>query len=645
MSTVAMAEKRSENSLWMLAETLWLGEGRVGQSNPMAAQMSPPKAGTQTIASGSDTLPNLHALARWMPVLSALWLLGITVLSLRMLGGLWRIDRWRRRGQVMLDQRVVELLQRLSQQLNFKCTIRCLQSDDVKVPAVIGFWQPVLLVPLGMVTGLTPQELESILAHELAHIHRRDGLANLLQTVFETLLFYHPAVWWISFVIRTERENCCDDVAVTLCGDRFALAKALLRIEEARSSQTSLVLAASGGRLLHRVRRILSTQHSPQTPKWPIGLLGVLWVSLLTGGLWLSVEAAPVSRQAKQPLPITMSDLDVLEDAILTLADETPNASLETPIASLETPLAANLAEVAQRTGLTSLNEPLQVQEAPAGDKLAVQEQTVEKLDEAEWGPLAEFSGLQSRLTMQTVQPQVGQPLVVKLELRNSGDQPTAFDPQKYTPFRVLRVDVPRPDLPPPFIGVESQTASETETLQPGETKVLWQNIDVSELFLLNEVREYEVFAEGGEWAMQTTWRDSNRLKVTLLPGDLTPRQKLMQELLKIRPDDWQLSADVHQIYLRHAPPNLKQDAVSLSIRFSGEKLPENLEIGLPMPGKDRAFTKAQIDHFGETKLGHGYLISLPRHTESLWPNYLADITRAMQVIRDSDPPPSAQDR
>ena len=99
------------------------------------------------------------------------------------------------------------------------------------MPTVIGWLKPVVLLPASALAGLTPRQLEAILAHELAHIRRHDYLVNLLQTLVETLLFYHPAVWWLSRRIRVERENCCDDLAVSLCGDPVAYAAALADLE------------------------------------------------------------------------------------------------------------------------------------------------------------------------------------------------------------------------------------------------------------------------------------------------------------------------------------------------------------------------------------------------------------------------------
>ena len=116
---------------------------------------------------------------------------------------------------------------RLSRRLHITRAITLFESTLVDVPTVIGFVKPVILLPASVLGGLTPQQLEAILAHELAHIRRHDYIVNLLQSLLETLLFYHPAVWWLSRRIRIEREHCCDDLAVSLCGDPLVYARAL----------------------------------------------------------------------------------------------------------------------------------------------------------------------------------------------------------------------------------------------------------------------------------------------------------------------------------------------------------------------------------------------------------------------------------
>ena len=105
--------------------------------------------------------------------------------------------------------------------------MRFAHSDSVDAPAVVGWFRPVVLIPLSAMSGLSVEQLDAIIAHELAHIRRYDALVNLFQIAVETILFYHPAVWWVNRVIRVERENCCDDIAVAVCGNASEYARAL----------------------------------------------------------------------------------------------------------------------------------------------------------------------------------------------------------------------------------------------------------------------------------------------------------------------------------------------------------------------------------------------------------------------------------
>ena len=157
---------------------------------------------------------------------------------------------------------------RLAQQLRVSRPVRLCKSALVEVPTVIGWLQPVILFPVSAVTGLPAMQLEAILAHELAHIRRHDYLVNLLQHLVETLLFYHPAVWWVSHHLSQERELCCDDLTVNVCGDRVAYAQALAALEELRGTAPDLALAAGGGSLLRRIRRLLGVPVESHRPVW-----------------------------------------------------------------------------------------------------------------------------------------------------------------------------------------------------------------------------------------------------------------------------------------------------------------------------------------------------------------------------------------
>lgn len=153
-----------------------------------------------------------------------------------------------------------------------------------------------MLVPASALTGLSREQLEAIFAHELAHIRRYDALVNLVQTAVETLLFYHPAVWWVSAQIRAEREHCCDDVAVALCGNPLAYARALTALEGLRAAP-KLALAMSEGELLKRVRRIVGLPPAGKHPThWVAGML-LVGLFLASGMVLTLTQATAITEE------------------------------------------------------------------------------------------------------------------------------------------------------------------------------------------------------------------------------------------------------------------------------------------------------------------------------------------------------------
>ncbi len=148
----------------------------------------------------------------YLPWIVCLWALGVAVFSLRLLAD-WKTVRTLRAAADATDSQWIGRFTRLKTQLGILYPVRLVFSTTAKVPMVIGWLKPVVLIPAGLVTGLTSAQLEAILAHELTHIRRHDYLINLVQNVLETVFFYHPAVAWVSSRIRIEREHCCDDAA------------------------------------------------------------------------------------------------------------------------------------------------------------------------------------------------------------------------------------------------------------------------------------------------------------------------------------------------------------------------------------------------------------------------------------------------
>ena len=247
-------------------------------------------------------------LPRVMPWLLALWFAGVLFLSLRFAGGWVMVQRLKQSETSPSVDVWQERLSSLSHRLRVSRPVRLCESALVEVPTVIGWLRPVILLPATALTGLSADQLEAVLAHELAHIRRYDYLVNLLQTSIETLFFYHPAVWWVSAQLRHEREHCCDDLAVAACGDVLTYARALTRLEHLRGSEPQLAMAASGGSLLVRVQRLLRGR-APAFYGFESGFAGFLALATILI-LLAGAQTALLSRSAKA----AVKDTDVLPE-------------------------------------------------------------------------------------------------------------------------------------------------------------------------------------------------------------------------------------------------------------------------------------------------------------------------------------------
>jgi beta-lactamase regulating signal transducer with metallopeptidase domain len=221
---------------------------------------------------------------QFLPWLVLLWLLGVIISSLRLVGIWTYTQQLKLNGKHLVLESWKETLRKLSRELRVSRPVILLESSLVKVPGVVGWIKPMILIPPCALTGLTPQQFELILAHELAHIRRHDYLVNLFQTIIETLFFYHPAVWWVSSQIRKERENACDDLAVSIGGDASVYARALIEIERLRKINDSLAMAADGGSLTMRVHRLIGIETSDSgrlNGLWGLLFIGIFFVSFI----------------------------------------------------------------------------------------------------------------------------------------------------------------------------------------------------------------------------------------------------------------------------------------------------------------------------------------------------------------------------
>lgn len=234
--------------------------------------LSPPAAKSVAASFGAPLSDSATSAFRSVPVLLpggapggaaplllwvvAIWFVGAMVFWVRMLGGWILTERLRSRLVRRASGEWQQSLDRLKTRLRVSRPVQLLVSSLVQAPVVVGWLRPAVLAPVGALAGLPADQVEALLLHELAHIRRQDYLVNLLQGVIEAILFYHPAVWWISGHIRVERELCCDDIAVAASGDVLTYARALAGLESSRPPHAGMAMAASDGALVNRIARL-----------------------------------------------------------------------------------------------------------------------------------------------------------------------------------------------------------------------------------------------------------------------------------------------------------------------------------------------------------------------------------------------------
>ena len=251
---------------------------------------------TPVISSGMPAAP-----VDWLAWLAPSWMCGVILFYAFRLAGWVRVGRMRRRGVCAAPPEWQQRLRELAGAVRVSQPVVLLESCLATVPLVIGYWRPVILMPLGALAGLTAEQVEAILIHELAHIRRADYLVSLAQSFIEGLFFFHPAVWWISAVVRTEREYACDDVVVALRPDARAYAAALTTLERSRWPVIQLAAAANGGNLVRRIRRLLGEPVPARVNAQASALAGVLVVMTAVA---ISLVAWPPARSfAQAPAP------------------------------------------------------------------------------------------------------------------------------------------------------------------------------------------------------------------------------------------------------------------------------------------------------------------------------------------------------
>ena len=259
----------------------------VGASMPLSP------AGTRALRM-QEYLP----LTSYLPWLVYVWIAGVTALSTRLIAQWAMVERCRRQAVRKLDSAWQQRLDAIVLRLRLKRAVRIYESAIADVPSVVGWLRPVVLVPANALLQLGPGQIEALIAHELAHVRRHDYLINLLQSSVETLFFYHPGVWWVGRRMREERENCCDDLAVSVCGDPIVYARALADLEQFRSSMPELRMAANGGSLLNRIERLIAPRRIAR-PAAPFGITA-LTVASAAIFIWAPPQTSAQKQQTSQ---------------------------------------------------------------------------------------------------------------------------------------------------------------------------------------------------------------------------------------------------------------------------------------------------------------------------------------------------------
>ena len=251
----------------------------------------------------------MQVLQVWAPVLPWVWMVGVALCALRLAMGLVAARRLRQVGVSAVEGRVAKVFGQMAERVGVRRVVGLVESVRVEAPTVVGWLKPVLLLPACCFAGMSQEQMEALLAHELAHIRRHDYLVSVAQSVVEALLFYHPAVWWVSRQVRRERECCCDQVAAECCGDVLEYARALSWLEEQRLVGPAVGLGANGGVLHMRIRRVLGYREGSLASQ--MGAVAVLCVVVTSGAAMLVREA-----RAERAVLSTTSPVRLLAAAV-----------------------------------------------------------------------------------------------------------------------------------------------------------------------------------------------------------------------------------------------------------------------------------------------------------------------------------------
>ena len=245
-----------------------------------------------------------HYLESNLGLMVSIWFIGLLLMSLRFLGNLvftQRLKHYRiRSADKDTEIRIKDLAGDLGMNSNFMVKL----SEYTKVPMVIGWLKPTLILPVNLFIQLPYDQVETIIVHELAHIRRNDFLHNMIQSFIEIILFYHPAVWWMSSLLRTEREHACDDVVINYTGNSMAYARALTSLQEMNmyhNTGLAPALFKSKNQLFKRITRMFGNHNITPSIKDSLTMAIVLIISI-------------TAISAGNAIPVVDPDLDYTDE-------------------------------------------------------------------------------------------------------------------------------------------------------------------------------------------------------------------------------------------------------------------------------------------------------------------------------------------
>jgi beta-lactamase regulating signal transducer with metallopeptidase domain len=295
----------------------------IPESNPMAPEATSLSASLdqwmQTdsghlIEAPSDWMIVSKRIENWIPTLVQVWFLGAMLFLVRLATSLADIRNLRQKQHDPAESVWQQVLDKQLTSLKMSKPVQLLKSIHVDVPMTYGVWKPVILIPAGLFFQLSPLQLEAIIAHELAHIKRYDFLVNLVQSILEVVFFFHPIFWWVNKTAKEQRENACDDLAISMGASPKDLAYGLANVlNHAKNPTPEMVMAAAKTKnpTLERIKRIMGVKTSSSQPTTITSM--TMMITLLLGATLMVGASDKPSKESFEDLMATELNTTTIE--------------------------------------------------------------------------------------------------------------------------------------------------------------------------------------------------------------------------------------------------------------------------------------------------------------------------------------------